>query len=308
MQSAQYEIEESKKQLFEKLLELLCEFDRVCSENNITYYAVGGTLLGAIRHKGFIPWDDDIDVAVPRKDYENLKKVAYNGAFRDPFFFQNPSTDIGYPKTFSRLRNSNTTEIPYRDFATNCNRGIFIDIIPLDVFPAKKELQKKMIKKLRTIQLFMNSYSRYHAGIGTLGTTKIRAIAYYTVLPLFKIGLLSMDKLFKYYEKTVSAYEDSDEKYVSVTACTYGSPRTIWNREYWNSGQSKMKFENTTVPVPTRYDEILSKQFGDYMVPVQEPTNHEGAVFSATIPYSEYIKDHYDELKQRWLTHCTNVK
>ena len=157
----EYVIAPERRQLFDVLLDLLNEFNRVCAEHNITYYAFGGTLLGAIRHKGFIPWDDDVDIIVPRKDYDKLKKIADRGAFLRPYFFQSPSTDAGYPKGFCRLRNSSTTEIPFDDVAMKCNRGIFIDIFPLDVVPDDERKFLRQKKKLTKIRQFLNSYARY---------------------------------------------------------------------------------------------------------------------------------------------------
>ena len=78
-----YEVtDENRQELFKLLLDLLLVFDEVCQKNNIQYFADGGTALGAIRHKGFIPWDDDVDIAMPRRDYEKLKSVAAAGAFQ----------------------------------------------------------------------------------------------------------------------------------------------------------------------------------------------------------------------------------
>ena len=161
-----YVVTAEKQELFSVLLDLLKELNRVCSENDITYYAFGGTMLGAIRHKGFIPWDDDVDIILPRKDYDRLKEVADKGAFGEPYFFQSPSTDKGYPKGFCRLRNSNTTEIPYDDVAMNCNRGIFIDIFPLDILPDDEKERGKQKKQLSTLRLFavMNTPHAFQYG------------------------------------------------------------------------------------------------------------------------------------------------
>lgn len=295
-----YEITSEKQALFDKLLDLLKEFNRVCEDNNIRYFVFAGTMLGAIRHKGFIPWDDDIDVVLPRKDYNKLKIIAENGAFKEPYFFQNPSTDRGYPKGFCRLRNSNSTEISLIDVYMKCNSGIFIDIFPLDVLPEDELLRKKLFKELHYTRACMNAFSRYYSGFGTIGTNKIKEIGYYLLLPLFKIGILRMDKLYRKYDKIVSQFNNSNGKYVGTIAVSFEEPRFIFERKYWESEVIYVDFEGMKVPVPKDYDALLKHSYGDYMTPVQAPTCHGETLFSVTTPYKQYIEEHFDELKRDW--------
>ena len=103
-----YTVSAEMKKLWAVELDLLAEFDRVCKKHGLTYFAFGGTLLGAVRHQGFIPWDDDIDVVMFREDYRRLTQIAAE-EFRHPYFFQTPFTDCGLVMGGSRLRNSNTT-------------------------------------------------------------------------------------------------------------------------------------------------------------------------------------------------------
>ena len=136
-----YRVSHETKKVWAVELDLLAEFQRVCQKHNIKYIASGGTMLGAVRHKGFIPWDDDIDLMLMREEYDKLCEIAPS-EFKHPYFFQTSKTDLGYFKGFARLRNSETTAIfAYeRDSKFRINQGIFIDIFPMDNVVDDKEL------------------------------------------------------------------------------------------------------------------------------------------------------------------------
>lgn len=123
-------VDEKRKKLWTIGLDLLIEFDRVCKKHGLKYFLIGGSLLGAIRHNGFIPWDDDIDVGMLRCDYEKFLTLAYE--FENPYFLQTPYTDEGYYFSFAKLRNSNTAAISNAFRYENFNQGVFLDIFPLD--------------------------------------------------------------------------------------------------------------------------------------------------------------------------------
>ncbi len=280
-----------KRQLFEKLLDLLVVLNDVCQQNDIKYFVFGGTMLGAVRHKGFIPWDDDVDVVLFREDYNKLKDVARKGAFKFPYFLQDPSTDIGYPKGYCRLRNSNTTEIPVFDVYEKCNHGIFIDIFPLDKLPDDdKELQKQ-INKLRRLRMLMNAFSRYYSGIEAEGASTLKFIAYKMIVLLFKAKILNMPDLYKKYEEAATKYSNVLSKRIGTIAGTFDNYRFIYEQKPWASKTIWLDFESIKVPVPEAYDEILKHSYGDYMVPKQKNNLHGETFFSATIPYKKYIEE-----------------
>ena len=136
-----YTISHEMKEIWAVELDLLVEFDRVCKENGLKYFASCGTKLGAVRHHGFIPWDDDVDVMMLRDEYDKLCKIAPQ-LFAYPYFFQTEETDKGSARGHAQLRNSKTTAI-LKSEARMCykyNQGIFLDIFPLDNIPDDEKL------------------------------------------------------------------------------------------------------------------------------------------------------------------------
>ena len=123
------------------LLELLVELDRVCRKHGIRYLMDGGTMIGAVRHKGFIPWDDDIDVAMLREDYEKFKKVTWDLNAK-LCFFQDHTTDTNYRWGYGKLRKKGTSFIRKGQEHIKCQDGVFIDIFPYDDIPDSRFMQK----------------------------------------------------------------------------------------------------------------------------------------------------------------------
>ncbi len=140
-------------ELQEKIFEIMKAFDKVCRENGLHYYMLGGTMLGAIRHKGFIPWDDDADFGLPRKEYERLLTLPVS-CFPEGYRLRHFSREPGVPYAFIRLEDERTTYIEARRSGTGYVGGVYIDIFPLDadanILPVKiaKELRIKFKKKL----------------------------------------------------------------------------------------------------------------------------------------------------------------
>ena len=151
-----YLVSSKMKKLWAVELDLLAELDRVCKKHNLQYFADSGTLLGAVRHKGFIPWDDDIDVVMLREDYDYLiQKCA--GEFKHPYFLQSAYTDDGYLRTHAQLRNSMTTMmLPNEAMKVKFNQGVFLDVFPLDYLPENERDIKRKVKKMDLYRKFFN--------------------------------------------------------------------------------------------------------------------------------------------------------
>lgn len=131
---------EQLKSLQKTELEILVEIDRICRKNGIQYSIIGGTLLGAVRHKGFIPWDDDADVVMLRSEYEKFRKVCVKELDSFRFYFQDCNSTQGYRWGYGKLRRKNTLFLREYQEHMPYEQGVFVDIFPVDGVPDNKML------------------------------------------------------------------------------------------------------------------------------------------------------------------------
>ena len=266
------------------VFQLLREFDRICRENNIEYFAVGGTLLGSVRHKGFIPWDDDVDVGMLRQEYDKFLKVAPR-LLPDYYFLQHYTTDPGFVFGFTKMRDSRTTFLESRLKNRKMNHGIYIDIFPFDYYPENQIKQEVLILKKRFLsarvrQTFLLKESDINSRIGEYCANilgNIVALKYPTVVEVLKIR---------------------DTLYSSVPRSTlvnnyYG----VWGKReivplLWVKETKELSFEGLNIMVPMFYDAYLRNIYGDYMTlpPIEKRVSrHDTDVVDSARPYTEYL-------------------
>lgn len=277
MQYKDIELEKLKK----VEVELLKTFIEICQKYHLTYYLTGGTLLGAIRHKGFIPWDDDIDICMKRSDYIKFKNVV-NKELPSYYFFQDCNSDINYKMTYAKIRDSRTTFIENSSKNTDINHGVYIDIFPLDNLPKSKYLRRKMI----TLRRGVNSYCQSSLNVYKPISTRIKQF-FLSFFFLFQ----SSQKVINRFDKLCLKYGNKDSDKIICYGGIYGN-KDIFNSEWFNS-TCEVEFEHIKVSAPIGYDAILKQLYKDYMSlpPVEKRVpHHEIYIFDLDKSYKNYIK------------------
>ena len=278
------------KKLWATQLGCLQELQRICTKHNILYFASGGTLLGAVRHKGFIPWDDDIDVMMPYEDYVRFCEVAPREIGK-PYFFQSYQTEPGFGTAMSRIRNSETTGCTLYDINMadgNYNCGVFIDIFPLfGIENGWRRLKQKCLIKIWKDVLAGSEIKRMACQGGWKWTLKKwlhPKVWLWNVVNLFIEHKGASKKLL---DVCASAKSYTQMGLLSFTGF---NPKLIWNKE-WFDEMITLPFEFTEIPCPKEYDPILRTQYGDYMKFVKGGQIHTMALCDPDTPYKKKLSD-----------------
>lgn len=293
----EYKITPKMKKVREIQLNLLEVFIEVCEKNQLKYYTIYGTLLGAIRHKGYIPWDDDIDIAMPRADYEKLKKIA-NNEFKGPYFLQTPENDSQcFYNGYSRLRNSNTTGISTMDIGRNCNNGIWIDILPLDNYCSDEKEQRKMINKINKVQklLYAKVYGSDYESLFDIGKKE------WTINSIIT-KFISHKYLCKLLDKALKVYANKDSEYIGIFT-HYNKYQLLEKKDFENT--VLVDFEHLKLRAPAGYERCLEMSIGrDYMEypPKENRKPHHNGIFDTDYSYKKYKQlffDLFDECENK---------
>ena len=237
-------------------LNILIEFKRLCEKYALTYYLTAGTLLGAVRHKGFIPWDDDIDIAMPRRDYDRLSALCSED-LDGKYFFQDSFTDKNFPYCFSKIRR-NGTEV-YEEHLKNVkiHKGQYIDIFPLDVCPRNDTLARSYFKLVTMVICAYMAKVNPDFVCGYRNPFARAALRLLTCLPIGGIRSL------RGWVVDLPARIGCKGRLCTVGGA-HGCPAETYEAE-WFSGTEQMTFENISFNVPSGWDRILSHMYGDYM-------------------------------------------
>ncbi|HJE87302.1 LicD family protein [Levilactobacillus brevis] len=231
------------------------QFITLCTDLHLPYLMMGGSLLGTIRHQGFIPWDDDVDVGLLRADYDRLLAAAPAYLANTHYFLQTPASDENYGLSYAKLLDRNTY-IEEKNNVNAARKGIFIDIFPLDRIPLDTSLQREQMTKFQLLNTRILFQLRYHLVDNPL--RKLQS-------PLSAEQLGDVKALKAERQALMTTYQaDTSLLQVKNLASQYA-----YNKEVFTvaevSDLTPMPFEHLTVQVPRMYASILTGMYGDYM-------------------------------------------
>ena len=272
------------KRIWYTELNLYQEFDRFCKEFDLKYFADYGTLLGAVRHKGFIPWDDDMDFTMLRPDYQRMLELAPE-YFNYPVYFQSYHTEQG-PSVynFSRIRNERTTFLGKEFTETRKDHpGIFIDIFPLDAVPSSRVINKPGGAFDIALDIWLAA-SDPRAILDEMIKGNTPAAGIDTMLDI--LGLPLIDRLTLYENILSGMYSESD--YINFFPSISIMPPY---KKSWYNDIVDLPFEYLTLPAPSEYDLILKTCYGNYWKPVMNASDHEAGLIDPDKPYTEYVSE-----------------
>lgn len=267
--------ENDLKKLHKDLLVLLVEFDRICSLNNINYYMTYGTLIGAVRHKGFIPWDDDLDVYMLRNDYDKFCDICKSD-LSDDFLLQTQDTDKHYNWSYGKLRLKNTDFIRSGQEHIKQKTGIFMDIIPLDNITDNKLTQNTIGYICKVLRKILWSK------VGMVSEINISKKIFYRLLSMIPRRLVI--NIFNFFTKRFNGIYTN---YLISNHFSYSNNRNmlILNKE-WFSDCIKLDFEGHKFSAPVGYDYILKSVYGDYMK-IPPKKDQVGNCYASYIKFSD---------------------
>ena len=272
-----YAISEEMKKVWSIQIDMVLKLVEVCQRHNLRIYADGGTLLGAIRHKGFIPWDDDIDMVMMRQDYDKLMELA--DEFEHPYFLQNIYRDNHYTFRHAQLRNSETAcyprslgKCPY-----HYNNGIFVDIFVADNIPTTPRRFARYYKKEGLARQRFRLTSKL---INKLPQSLYLWLRNHTTA-------LSDKALYHNYEELLRSVPLNPQGYVSEISFQHGSCINA----YQDFGEPQyVDFEYIKMPIPQNPLRLLELQYGaDFMTPQQLPAIHNAMAFDIDHSYTTHF-------------------
>ena len=278
--------------LQKKQLEILKQFIRVCEKHNLTYFLVGGSCLGAARHQGFIPWDDDIDVGMPREDFNKYVELQkeYEGT---SYFIQTWKSDPHYTYNYAKLRDSSTTYIENFFVKHQINHGVWIDIFPIDGFAYKFDKPRDKYAHLVSA-IWRQSFISYFPQM----RRKFSKGTWFTDLFINLLAILTWPFDInhwrrKHTEKLLTKVPFKDAEVVG-NMCGINKKKEAMDKSIYLE-TTKLPFEDIEVCVPKDYDKYLTLLYNDWRKwPPKEKQvgHHHDKGLSLTQGYKSYMKEH----------------
>ncbi len=256
-------------------IEVLLEIDRICKKHGITWFADGGTLLGAVRHQGFIPWDDDIDIMMRRKDYQRFLQIAEK-ELPPSWILKHANDDKSqWEQPFARVTNGDSYSMKFERLKQfhGCPYVVGVDIFPIDNIPTdpgEEEMLYLMLQMVFGVMCLIEAGGSKEKIESNL--QEIEAICKVSIDRNKKI----QNQLFRVIDRLCSLYQDLETEELGYLVWELDKKeKRKWKKTCFDE-IIEMPFEDIVVPVPGGYKEILTAHYGkDYMIPVQIQGDHE---------------------------------
>ncbi|MBU5430980.1 LicD family protein [Kineothrix sp. MSJ-39] len=287
-------VEEIMKRYWACTMDIVQHIDRICKKYGLTYYADWGTLLGAVRHNGYIPWDDDIDLALKRKDYQKLVSVLPEELPKEYLIntcFSNPE----HKEFFTGITDGSVLNLSKEYLARHhqCPFVAIIDIFPLDYLP-RNEQEAAIVKEL--FILIWETVTKIQHGEPQEKIEKsVVEVETYLKVSIDRSKPL-ISQLWRYASLLAMSYTEEDGDYLTQW-CSYVNRHEKFKlKKEWYEEAIYLPFEYMQMPVPNGYDEILKLMYGEsYMIPVREKSGHDYPAFKDQL---ELLRNKVKELKE----------
>lgn len=288
-----YKITREIKELWAVELDLYFELKRVCNKYNLKFLADAGTILGAVRDSGFIPWDDDLDFSMMREDYEKLCEVAKD-EFKYPYFWQTEEMDPGSCRGHGQLRNSETTAILNYDIYNgeyfNFNQGIFIDVFPFDNVPDDETERHAYLKEIGKLMKKITSYR--DVMMGQNRSTGIKKVIKFIMMLLYYNRQSYNNRSFIEMENMKQKYRDCHTDLIAnILYIKDDNLDALVRPKKWFENSINVPFEFTTINIPCGYESYLEKAYGNWRKRVNGGAIHKGMIYDCHKPYKDYINE-----------------
>lgn len=274
--------QEELKKIQKKSLEMALYFKQFCEENHLLFYFCGGCCIGTVRHGGFIPWDDDVDVFMPRRDYEILKRIWKKRADTTRYAMENSDAYHIDHNLFLNIRDNTTTFIRPYQTDLDISHGLILDVLPLDGCPSGKFRRKLQL-------LWAMVYSVYRSQLVPENHGPLMKLAGKLALAVVSSQKMRY-RIWRLAERQMTKYRMEDCEYVTELCAGPHYMKNRYPREAFDKAVWR-KFEGYDMPIPQGYDAYLRTAFGDYMkLPPKEKqvAHHDVVVCDLDNSYKKY--------------------